>query len=141
VDAARIGAHGLSLLVDSVWSNDATRTSHDVVIVPAAAAGQFTVHVGATAVPVAVNAGRRWRRKDGAEAGSGPQRLSAPMPGKIVRVLVAEGDAVRARQPLVVVEAMKMENEVRAAREGVVAEIHVRAGMSVDAGAPLIVIR
>jgi biotin carboxyl carrier protein len=63
------------------------------------------------------------------------------MPGKVVRVLVKAGDAVTARQPVVVVEAMKMENELRASRDGTVAEIHVREGMSVDAGALLLVIQ
>jgi biotin carboxyl carrier protein len=63
------------------------------------------------------------------------------MPGKVVRVLVKAGDAVRARQPVVVVEAMKMENELRADRDGTVTEIHAREGTSVDAGALLIVIQ
>ena len=60
------------------------------------------------------------------------------MPGKVIRVLVAVGDEVKARQPLVVVEAMKMENELRAGRDGHVTAIHVREGASVDAGALLI---
>jgi biotin carboxyl carrier protein len=51
---------------------------------------------------------------------------------------VATGDAVRVRQPLVVVEAMKMENELRAGRDGHVTAIHVREGASVDAGSLLI---
>ena len=103
----------------------------------------MTVHVGATAVPVALLNGRtRYGRKgDRGGAGAGPQRLLAPMPGKIVRVPVAVGDSVRARQPVVVVEAMKMENELRAGRDGIVAEIHAREGMSVEAGALLIVIQ
>jgi glutaconyl-CoA/methylmalonyl-CoA decarboxylase subunit gamma len=63
------------------------------------------------------------------------------MPGKVVRVLVRPGDAVRARQPLVVVEAMKMENELRAGRDGTIAEIHAKEGSSVDAGALLIIIQ
>jgi len=63
------------------------------------------------------------------------------MPGKIVRVLIHTGQAVVVRQPLVVVEAMKMENELRAGREGTVAEIHAREGESVDAGALLVVIQ
>ncbi|MBZ5555810.1 MAG: acetyl-CoA carboxylase biotin carboxyl carrier protein subunit [Acidobacteriia bacterium] len=63
------------------------------------------------------------------------------MPGKVVRVLVAPGETVKARQPLVVVEAMKMENELRAGRDGTVSEIHAREGVSVDAGALLIVIQ
>ena len=63
------------------------------------------------------------------------------MPGKIVRVSVAPGEAVRARQTLVVIEAMKMENELKAGRDGTVGELHAREGASVDAGALLVVIQ
>jgi len=63
------------------------------------------------------------------------------MPGKVVRVLVKSGDQVRARQPLVVVEAMKMENELRALLDGTVADVQVREGQSVDAGALLVVVQ
>ncbi len=62
------------------------------------------------------------------------------MPGKIVRVLVRPGDAVVAKQGLVVVEAMKMENELRAARAGRVREVAVTEGQSVEAGALLVVV-
>ncbi len=62
------------------------------------------------------------------------------MPGKIVRVLVQAGDTVAARQGLVVVEAMKMENELRASRPGRVREVSVSEGQSVDAGATLVVV-
>ena len=135
VDAARIDAHTLSLVVDRVWSNE-------VSIATNPATGQLDVHVGATPIAVTLNGRRRWGRKDeGGGAGSGPQRLAAPMPGKVVRLLVRAGDRVAAKQPVVVVEAMKMENELRASREGTVAEIHVREGMSVDAGALLLVIQ
>ena len=135
VDAARIDMHTLSLVVDGVWSNE-------VSVATDPASGQLAVHVGATPIAVTLNGRRRWgRREEGAGPGSGPQRLIAPMPGKIVRVLVKAGDLVTARQPVVVVEAMKMENELRASREGTVAEIHVREGMSVDAGALLLVIQ
>ena len=135
VDVARIDAHTLSLVVDSVWSNEVSVATDPV-------SGQLMVHVGATPIAVTLNGRRRWGRKDeGAGAGSGPQRLVAPMPGKVVRVLVTAGDRVTASQPVVVVEAMKMENELRASREGTVAEIHVREGMSVDAGALLLVIQ
>jgi biotin carboxyl carrier protein len=94
------------------------------------------------AVSVGLNGRRRWGRKDdGGASAAGPQRLAASMPGKIVRVLVKAGDAVCARQPLVVVEAMKMENEMRAGRDGTVAEVHAREGYSVEAGALLLVIQ
>jgi biotin carboxyl carrier protein len=137
VDAAHIGAHTMSLVVDGV-----SRKSHDVVIAADPGSGQLIVRVGTTPVAVTVNGTRRWGRKDeGAGRGGGPQRIAAPMPGKIVRVLVKPGDAVHARQPLVVVEAMKMENELRAGRDGTVAEMHAGEGMSVDAGALLVVIQ
>jgi biotin carboxyl carrier protein len=133
VDVARIDAHTLSLIVDTVMPID--------VSITAAAGGQMTVHVAGAAVPVVVNDHRRYGRQDSGSAAAGPQRLAAPMPGKIVRVPVAVGESVRVRQPLVVVEAMKMENELRASRDGTVAEVHVREGMSVEAGALLIVIQ
>jgi biotin carboxyl carrier protein len=62
------------------------------------------------------------------------------MPGKIVRVLAKVGTAVQSRQPLVVVEAMKMENELRAIRNGIVSEVLVQEGQSVDAGTLLLVV-
>ena len=62
------------------------------------------------------------------------------MPGKVVRVLVKSGDVVHARQGLVVIEAMKMENELRAARAGTVTEVPAREAMSVEAGTLLVVI-
>ena len=135
VDAARIDAHTLSLVVDSVRSNEVSFAADPI-------GGLLNVHVGATPVAVMLNGRRRWgRREEGAGTGTGPQRLVAPMPGKVVRVLVKAGDLVAARQPVVVVEAMKMENELRASREGTVAEIHASEGMSVDAGALLVVIQ
>ena len=151
VDAARIDAQTLSLLVDSVQPMEhnatrgnnptARRLSYEVSVVPLAA-GELQVHVGEVPVAVALNGRKRWgQQQDGRGAGSGPQRLVAPMPGKIVRVLVAAGDRVSPRQPVVVVEAMKMENELRASREGTIAEIHVRQGISVEAGALLLVIQ
>jgi biotin carboxyl carrier protein len=137
VDAARIDAHTLSLVVDNVW-----RTSYDVTVTPDGAAGQLSVYVGAVHVSIALNGRRGWGRKeDHGASGSRPQRVAAPMPGKVVRVLVAAGDTVKARQPLVVVEAMKMENELRAGRDGTIAEVHAREGVSVEAGALLVVIQ
>jgi biotin carboxyl carrier protein len=62
------------------------------------------------------------------------------MPGKVVRVLVGVGDEVEPRQGLVVVEAMKMENELRASRRGRVREIFASEGQSVEAGAALVVV-
>jgi biotin carboxyl carrier protein len=127
-----------SLLVSSA---DAVDASHDVAIQDRGR-GEMVVHVDGTAVPVTV-LGRRgsWSRRghDHGGAADGPQAIVAPMPGRVVKVLVQPGDAVAARQGLVVVEAMKMENELRAPREGRVIEVRAREGASVEANAVLIV--
>ena len=90
---------------------------------------------------VALVDGRRYRRPGSGAAGvSGAQRITAPMPGRIIRVLVKPGDEVAVRQGLVVIEAMKMENELTAARAGRVTEVAVAAGSSVESGRLLVVI-
>jgi biotin carboxyl carrier protein len=71
---------------------------------------------------------------------SGPVRVAAPMPGRVLRVQVSPGDEVAAGQGLVVVEAMKMENELRATRAGRVVEVVVREGQAVETGALLVVL-
>ena len=71
-------------------------------------------------------------------AGLKEDLVRSPMPGRIVRVLVAPGDEVEAGQPLVVVEAMKMENELRAKHAGKVAEVLVATGAAVESNAKLI---
>jgi biotin carboxyl carrier protein len=74
------------------------------------------------------------------DAKGGDGVILSPMPGKVVKVLVKEGDEVSAGTPLIVVEAMKMENELLAERNGVVATIFVKAGDAVDGGARLIAV-
>jgi biotin carboxyl carrier protein len=75
-----------------------------------------------------------------AALGSGRQNVTAPMPGKVVRVLVDNGDQVETSQGLVVVEAMKMQNELKASRPGRVIEIRAREGETVGAGDTLVVL-
>jgi biotin carboxyl carrier protein len=70
----------------------------------------------------------------------GRQMVSVPMPGKIIAVLVAIGDAVEMGQGLVIVEAMKMENEVRSPISGEVKEIKVKPGDTVEGGALLVIV-
>lgn len=139
VDAARVDARTLSLLIRGASAGQTW--SHEVTVARDQQTSTLAVRVGDVRVSVSMNGRRRWGRGDESAAGhSGPERLLAPMPGKIVRVLVKAGEPVSARQPVIVIEAMKMENELKASQAGTVAEIHVRDGQSVDAGALLAVI-
>jgi biotin carboxyl carrier protein len=70
----------------------------------------------------------------------GELAITAPIPGLVVRVLAAEGDAIEEGQPVVLLEAMKMENELRAMRGGIVKSVLVSAGQRVDQNAPLIIL-
>jgi biotin carboxyl carrier protein len=108
--------------------------------ITARAGGEYLVQFPHVDVPVLVD-GRRGRRGKAADGhGTGEQRVVAPMPGRVVRVLVAAGETVAARQGLVVVEAMKMENELGAARAGRVRDVVVSEGESVEAGRLLLVV-
>ena len=138
VDAVRVDAHTWSLLIEQEGRR--SLSSHEVSITPEPVSDRLAVQVGSAPLTVSLDGRRRWSRKDkGGPSRSGPQRIVASMSGKVVRVLVKPGDAVEARQPLVVIEAMKMENELGATHGGTVAEIRVRDGQSVDAGALLVV--
>jgi biotin carboxyl carrier protein len=83
---------------------------------------------------------RQWTRSGAVGAGSGRQHLTAPMPGRVVRILVGPGDEIVAGQGLLVVEAMKMQNEMKASRAGKVLSIPVGVGSTVSAGETLAVI-
>jgi biotin carboxyl carrier protein len=135
VDPRSIGRESLSLLVQEgggpVRSVDATVSSG-----PGSAA--FEVSIGGHTLAATLVSRFGARARDGASSGAGPQQVTAPMPGKVVRILVAPGDAVEPRQGLVVIEAMKMENELRAARAGRVMTVRVVQGQSVEAGALLV---
>lgn len=74
----------------------------------------------------------------GAAAHKGPRPIKAPMPGMVVRIEVEPGESVEPGQGLVIVEAMKMENELKADASGVVARVHVEAGEAVEKGAVLV---
>jgi biotin carboxyl carrier protein len=65
-------------------------------------------------------------------------KLSAGMPGKIAKILVNKGDSVKANQPILIMEAMKMENEMRASHDAKIKEVHVKTGETVDSGQLLI---
>lgn len=139
VEAVRVGAETWSLIVRDPEGGSAR--SVDAVVIPQKGNGSFDVYVDGYHIPVAqrTGLGRRSRELAGSQ-GAGPQRVIAPMPGKVIRVLVNPGDEVKPRQGLVVVEAMKMENELRAARAGRVREVFVTEGQSVEAGTALVVV-
>ena len=128
---------------DSDVASGFSRISYDVSFDPGSN-GELVVHVNGVAVPLSIVDRRHRRGRSGSgESGTDaqPKAIVAPMPGRIVRVLVQPGEAVQARQGLIVVEAMKMENELRAPRDGTVAEVRVREGASVEADAVLVVLR
>jgi biotin carboxyl carrier protein len=83
---------------------------------------------------------RSLRSRVTADDGKGPRKLLAPMPGKIVRVLVAESAEVEAGQGIVVVEAMKMQNEIKSPKKGVVRKLVAAEGAAVNAGDVLAVV-
>jgi biotin carboxyl carrier protein len=89
-------------------------------------------------VPLKVSDARRKKLTSALQpVRSGPLAVRSPMPGKIVKVLVRPGDEVKAGQGVVVVEAMKMENELRAPRDGRVKEVSAREGHAVESGETL----
>jgi biotin carboxyl carrier protein len=129
---ARLTAQGIySLLIDNV--------SYVADVVDAD--GACLVDVGGETYAITVEEQTRHiiRTKGGAAPGGSAHTLKAPLPGKISRVAVQPGDAVKAGDTLVVIEAMKMENEFRAGAAGTVAEVRVQPGQAVNAGDVLIV--
>ena len=112
---------------------------HAVVVTPGRETGSVDVLVDGLSIAVRLRTGGREAARHG-DGTRGAGKVTAPMPGKVVKVLVAAGQHVTARQGVVVVEAMKMENELRAGRDGTVRDVLVVEGASVDAGTPLVVI-
>jgi biotin carboxyl carrier protein len=133
VDAVHLNASALSLIV-------ATRSVR--CDIEPRGEGRVAVRVGETVYPMEIldERRRRMRRASGKFTLEGPQRIDAPMPGKVVRVLVKVGDEVQEGQGLVVVEAMKMENELKSPKAGKVKELHAQEGAAVEAGARLVVV-
>jgi biotin carboxyl carrier protein len=104
-------------------------------------ANDLHLWVGSTCFEVELRDPRSLRaRHDGAGDGGGPRKLVAPMPGKIVRVLVTEKSEVEAGQGIVVVEAMKMQNEIKSPKKGVVQKILAAPGANVNAGDVLAIV-
>ena len=135
LDVVRSGVHGLSMVIG------AERVSRELQVTPSSSPGEMLVTFAGRVLSATINARQTGRGgAEGSTAAAGEQAITAPMPGRVVRVLVAAGDAVTAKQGVVVVEAMKMENELRAPKAGRVKEVNVTPGTSVEAGRVLLVI-
>lgn len=135
VEVAEPEASSLSLLIDG--------RPHEMAI-DDGPGGEYAVHLGRDTIRTAVINGREPSPVAAASAvgrhKTGAVPLIAPMPGKVVRVLVSVGDEVGERDGLVVVEAMKMENELKAPKRGRVKELLVQEGVSVEAGRVLAIV-
>ncbi len=119
-----------------------THRSHEVSIADTPG-GALSIHVNGILVNATVAGARgAWARRgqDGSVMAKGPLKILAPMPGKVLKVLVKVGDEVAAKQGVVVVEAMKMENELKAPRAGTVKEVRAVEGASVEAGSVLVIV-
>lgn len=97
--------------------------------------GLLKIQVGEQEFAAEVADPRVWRgRQHGSLEAEGRQQVVAPMPGKVIRLLVKQGDSVEAGQGLLVVEAMKMQNEIRSPKSGIVERLPVKEGQPVNAG-------
>jgi biotin carboxyl carrier protein len=131
-DAVEVDANTLSLLLDG--QSYEVRVTHSPD-------GALKLQTGLQEFIAEVVDPRAWRgRRHGAVEAEGRQQVVAPMPGKVVRVLVEVGDKVEAGQGLLVVEAMKMQNEIRSPKGGTVERLHVKEGQPVNAGDALCII-
>jgi biotin carboxyl carrier protein len=101
-------------------------------------AHEYNVRLGSEHYQVTIRDPRARRRGSNVGSSAGPLQITAPMPGKVVKVLVREGEEVTAGQGVLVIEAMKMQNELRAPRAGCVERIHAAEGAGVETGALLL---
>ncbi|MCX6625003.1 MAG: biotin/lipoyl-binding protein [Acidobacteria bacterium] len=113
--------------------------SYEAKVVPAGP-GSVYVDIGARHLAIEIIDPRRAHGNTRGRRGDGPENLSAPMPGRIVRVLASEGDAVHAGQGLIVIEAMKMQNEMKSPKDGKLIALQAVEGATVAAGDILAVI-
>jgi biotin carboxyl carrier protein len=99
------------------------------------------VIINGTRIPFALDDPRSLRTRRNANTGAdGPKAVKAPMPGRVVRVLVAAGDEVAAQQGLIVIEAMKMQNELKSPKAGRIIRVAAQEGETVQSGQVLIVV-
>lgn len=133
VDAVEVAPGTYSLLIGG--------QAFEVRVEPAPGTPGLRVYAGDRQFNAEVVDPRQWSgRRGGVLEAEGRQQVLAPMPGKIVRLLVKQGDSVRAGQGLAVIEAMKMQNDIRSPRTGTVEKLLVSEGKAVNAGEVLAVV-
>jgi biotin carboxyl carrier protein len=114
--------------------------SYEILVQDAAAGGEMDLYLRGRRFTAQVRDPRRLKRNRGALDLEGRQNIVAPMPGKIVRLIVVERQEVEAGQGLLVIEAMKMQNEIKSPKSGRVVEARVSEGQAVTAGQTLMVV-
>ena len=131
-DAVEVATGTYSILLDG--------QSFEVSVQPEPG-GRLHVQTHGEEFPVEIRDPRVWRgKRGGVLEAEGRQQVTAPMPGKIVRVLVVAGEKVEAGQGLLVVEAMKMQNEIRAPKSGTIERVLVSEGQAVNSGHVLAIV-
>jgi biotin carboxyl carrier protein len=131
-DATEIAPNIFSILING--------QCHEVRVTPSPG-GTLTLQTAHQEFTAQVTDPRAWRgRRHTAGDAEGRQQIVAPMPGKVVRLLVRAGDTVEAGQGLLVVEAMKMQNEVRSPKRGSVERLLAKEGQPVNAGEVLCIV-
>ena len=136
LNGAAIDADAVEL-TPSVFSVLLNGQAHEIRVIPSSN-GALTLQTGHHEFTAEVADPRAWRgRRHGHLEAQGRQQVVAPMPGKVVLVLVQQGEKVQAGQGLLVVEAMKMQNEIRSPKSGTVERILVQQGQPVNAGQAL----
>ena len=137
LDGNAIEAHAVEV-APNTFSVLLNGESHQIRIAPRPD-GTLTLHSGLAEYRAEVLDPRYWRgRRHGALEAEGRQQIAAPMPGKVVRLLVKEGDSVDVGQGLIVVEAMKMQSEIRSPKSGKVEKLFASEGQAVNAGEVLL---
>jgi acetyl/propionyl-CoA carboxylase alpha subunit len=132
VDSFRPGPQSISLLMDGqVYEVGLEKNGH-----------RFSVYFYDDTIELELFDARKFQASNTARstASSGPTRIQAPMPGKIVKVVVKEQSTVKEGDSLLIMEAMKMQNELKAPKSGTVSKIHVREGEPVSISQVLLVL-
>lgn len=125
--------------VDEMYSMLMGGRSHEMLIDSQRYDYLITLRGEQYAVQIEDERTRRLNASRKLDVPEGELAVKAPIPGLVVKVLVSEGETIREEQPLVLLEAMKMENELRAMRDGVIKQIKVAAGQRVEQNAVLII--